>query len=315
MSDDTAPIIALLGDSTLDNVVWVESPADSIRDQLLALLPPSSQVLNLAADGFTTSHMLEGAYPSISFAAREEAGDPFPPMAEDGTFKPLEALADEVGPKFERVSDVNRRTSQEFTLTPGTPVSHSVLSVGGNDIRVILGQMHKLESVMASFSEAYPKIMDAITTSTPNLIVQLQYKPSQNMDQVYRVYAAMDAIPGEGSADQKMSGLMTMMYNPIIAKAKEAGLPIIDLSNTFDPTNDELYRSQIEPSAIGGGVIAKLIAHVALHHDFTGPSHIYSASDGGLGDIISTPTPDSWTCYPHGTSPPPSSSPSSCTLS
>ncbi len=59
---------------------------------------------------------------------------------------------------------------------------------------------------------------------------------------------------------------MEMVYAPIIAKAKEKGLPMIDLPNTFDIRNDKLYCSQIEPSEQGGEIISQLIAHIVKNH-------------------------------------------------
>jgi hypothetical protein len=40
-----------------------------------------------------------------------------------------------------------------------------------------------------------------------------------------------------------------MIYAPIIQKAKQYNLPLIDLPNTFDVRNPALYVSQIEPSS------------------------------------------------------------------
>ena len=39
---------------------------------------------------------------------------------------------------------------------------------------------------------------------------------------------------------------------------------MLDLPNTFDIRDTELYRHQIEPSAKGGELIAELIAHAVL---------------------------------------------------
>lgn len=36
---------------------------------------------------------------------------------------------------------------------------------------------------------------------------------------------------------------------------------MIDLPNTFDIYNDKLYVNEIEPSALGGDLISKLITH------------------------------------------------------
>jgi hypothetical protein len=86
----------------------------------------ADRVHNLAADGFKSIDVLEGAKPCISFHGRKEHGDPFPGMGENlSVFKPLEVLK---------------------TLSP--PPTHVILSVGGNDIREILGNIGKLPEVI-----------------------------------------------------------------------------------------------------------------------------------------------------------------------
>ena len=54
-------------------------------------------------------------------------------------------------------------------------------------------------------------------------------------------------------------------------------IPVVDLSNTFEPRYTKLFVSQIEPSGLGSQLIGHLIAHVLKNHDFEGPSVVYSA--------------------------------------
>ncbi len=54
-----ANAIALIGDSTLDNIVWVQDPQHCISFTLKKLLKDFT-VVNLAADGFTTDEVLNG---------------------------------------------------------------------------------------------------------------------------------------------------------------------------------------------------------------------------------------------------------------
>jgi hypothetical protein len=51
------PTLVLLGDSTLDNILWVPTPSSCIAFQLRAM---GFNVVNYAADGFTTSDVLNG---------------------------------------------------------------------------------------------------------------------------------------------------------------------------------------------------------------------------------------------------------------
>jgi hypothetical protein len=175
--DNNAPTIACIGDSTIDNIVWTRAKEASVCFQLEHQLHLTSserhRVINLAADGFTSSDVLHGAAPLISFRYRAAAHDPFPvaetfESAASGTngipvFKPLDALR---------------------TLNPAP--SCCVLSVGGNDVREVLGNVHQLPATIVRFQQNFTQIIDAIREVCPRIIVMLQYRPSICMDDKVR---------------------------------------------------------------------------------------------------------------------------------
>lgn len=245
--------IVLIGDSTLDNVVWVEGQQATVTHQIATLL--KCKVTNYAADGFTSHDVLFGSVPNISHTARRNAGDPFPPLGTDKIFKPLEHLE-----KLENVS-------------------HIVLSVGGNDVREILGHLQELPTRLGGFLQNYPTILNKALKVTPRVIIMLQYRPSRNHDG-YNVYSAMSKLTNGGDAVETLNALMEEIYPPILALAKEHKLAVIDLPNTFDIYNNDLYRCQIEPSQKGGQIIAELISHVVNTHDWEGPSQFYTQKEG-----------------------------------
>jgi len=243
--------IALLGDSTIDNVVWTGHP-EEVPAQLRELLQSSGGVVsNLAADGFTTKKVLLGGVPTISSVKRQQAGDPFPQTG-DGIFRPLDALE---------------------SLDP--PPTHAVISIGGNDIRAILGSLHQLDEVVKNFHSNYMSILDRVCKTVPKVVLMFQYRPSFHMDESYGVYRSIGSLPGPGDAVVKLNRLMEAIYNPILVVASQRRLPVIDLPRSFDIEDDSLYRCQIEPSAAGGSLIAELISHVVLRHDFTSTSTLY----------------------------------------
>lgn len=240
--------VALLGDSTLDNVVWVDAPEQAVAPTLQRRLEARSagaSVINLAADGFTSADTLNGGPALISFTARRDAGDPLPGYDGqlDAPFAPLTHLE---------------------ALSP--PPTHVVLSVGGNDVREILGAMHELPQRIAAFHENYPQVAARCAAGGARTIVMLQYRPDEATDaEHYGVYRAIEAAtPGPGTAVQKLNALMEAIYPPILALAAKEGWDVLDLPNTFDIRDTELYRHQIEPSAKGGELIAELIAHAVL---------------------------------------------------
>jgi len=255
--------VALLGDSTLDNVLWIQD-GRSVSELLTAALP-SGAVCNLAADGFNSADLLRGSEVVLSEGLRESIGDPVP-WSEDSTFRPLVQLA---------------------ALSP--PPTHVVLSIGGNDVREILGNMRRLPEIMGGFAQNYPAIVEACRKVTPNVILMWQYRPSLDMDQCYGVYRAMSTLPGPESAEEKLNGLMETIYAPQLEMAKQLRLPIVDLPRTFDIRNEDLYVSQIEPSEKGGMVISALLSHVVLNRDFTkDPSkfYLYTPCIPGEGEVV-----------------------------
>ena len=268
MEAAAAARVVLLGDSTLDNVVWVDEPAQAVPAALTRSL--DAAVINLAADGFTSADMLEGAPPNISHAARSAAGDPFP-TASGEPFFPLPALLD---------------------LSPAP--THLVLSVGGNDVREILGAMHELPARIAAFHSNYPLIAEACEASGARVIVMLQYRPDLATDlKHYGVYRAIDAgIPGGGDRVAKLNQLMQGIYPPVLALALAKGWDVLDLPNTFDIHCSELYRCQIEPSPRGGALIAELIAHAVTKRPDGAPgtrqAMLISKPVGG-SEIVETP--------------------------
>jgi hypothetical protein len=72
-----------------------------------------------------------------------------------------------------------------------------------------------------------------------------------------------------------LGGLMETFYSPILARAKNDKIPILDLPNTFNPYK-RLYTAQIEPNQAGGKLIAEGIAHIIQSHDFTAESKLYA---------------------------------------
>lgn len=250
--------IALIGDSTLDNLLWVgDDPC--IAEQLAARVSGSA-VANLAADGYTTSDTLNGSERVISVGMRGRLGSPggCDPLQyeSDGKFCPLIRLAE---------------------LQP--PPTHIILSVGGNDVREILRDMQKLPEVIKEFAPKYMDIVDVCTTIASNVVLMFQYRPSFYMDGGgYGVYQAIGSTPGPGDAVQKMNTLMQTIYTPILHVAQEKRLPVIDLPRTFDIWCDELYSHQIEPSAKGGEVISAIVEHVVKNEFPEKPSTLYSYS-------------------------------------
>lgn len=286
--DDDTRHVVLVGDSTLDNLIWVNN---AVKDCVVGALRtvPLLNVTNYACDGFTSTDVLRGNRPMLSATQWRNVGEPFPGCEESvELFKPLNAL---------------------HALHAKTTVTHVVLSVGGNDVREILREMNKLSSVITVYHRNFREIVRHIrgssstTKERPQLIIMLQYRPSIAMDAdgygVYRAIGGSIGAKGDSAALLAMNQLMKTIYAPVLTLAKESNLPVIDLPRTFDPFDAECYRCQIEPSSKGSHLIAEMIHHVIRSHDFDGPSRMYSKNvrdQGPLAKIEHAPTdPATWT--------------------
>eukprot|EP00939_MAST-03C_sp_MAST-3C-sp1_P000890 g890.t1 len=229
--DDDTRHVVLVGDSTLDNLIWVNN---TVKDCVVGALRtvPLLNVTNYACDGFTSTDVLRGNRPMLSATQWRNVGEPFPGCEESvELFKPLNALR---------------------ALHAKKTVTHVVLSVGGNDVREILREMNKLSSVITVYHRNFREIVRHIrgssstTKERPQLIIMLQYRPSIAMDAdgygVYRAIGGSIGAKGDSAALLAMNQLMKTIYAPVLTLAKESNLPVIDLPRTFDPFDAECYR-------------------------------------------------------------------------
>lgn len=84
-------------------------------------------------------------------------------------------------------------------------------------------------------------------------------------------------ISGQGIGIAAIGALMERFYQPILKRAKEESIPILDLPNTFNPYKP-LYLASIEPSVEGGKLIAEGINHIVKQHDYNASSQLYAKS-------------------------------------
>lgn len=139
--------------------------------------------------------------------------------------------------------------------------THLFLSVGGNDalnasgvfaeaVRTVAGAANRLAVIQARFREEYEQLLDQLIPLGKPLGVCTIY----------------DAIPGLGEAERTA---LAIFNDVIIRSALNARAPVIDLRLVCDKPADYSDVSPIEPSAVGGAKIARVIAEVAVKHDFS----------------------------------------------
>ena len=326
--------VLFVGDSGLDNIIW-EFPleeqedwkesseriaygmAESIEGRLRKKGDsgvPKYEVVNLAYDGFTTESVLRGA----------KVG---------GVLRSHPALNDYLkAKKVDRMKIVYPLQELKKAVEAKPDATHYVvISVGGNDFR---GLILALKGLFLGISEVQKRYLEIVKTVS-NLkgrvfpIIITQYRPEINFRVMYtksssvsiysilnKVARVANLIPkvlwknspiteeistliaaGKDVSIPFLGALMEQFYLPILEYAKENKIPVLDMSNTFDPTYDQklekeqsskglefsdldfkklLYNNWIEPGYFGTTQIVDGIDQIIRNHNFGGKSKIYS---------------------------------------
>lgn len=133
-----------------------------------------------------------------------------------------------------------------------TDASHLVLSVGGNDALWTAGNLFsdsaldvrdalaKLGATCRDFADEYGRLVDKLRSLRKPLAICTVY----------------DTVPG--LEDAELAGLC-VFNDTITRKAISIGAPLLDLRIICNKSSDYSSVSPIEPSASGGGKIARVI--------------------------------------------------------
>eukprot|EP01084_Bolivina_argentea_P188433 324387_1 len=126
--DSQGTHIILMGDSVLDNFYWLRDKTKDVRQQILDTFDGNVKVSNLAVDESTSEDVLYGVDPSWTYVdARKDCGlQPYPiDRNNDDKVAPLEIV--------QKMID-----NQEIVISKNAMKPAVVLSIGGNDVRVLL---------------------------------------------------------------------------------------------------------------------------------------------------------------------------------
>jgi hypothetical protein len=152
--------------------------------------------------------------------------------------------------------------ARQFEKMPAD-ATHLALSVGGNDAldhsglllhepaRSFAEVLTRLAEIQEEFRRDYRGVLERVLGFV---------KPTA----VCTVY---DSIPGLDPVER--TGLC--LFNDVILReAFRAGVPVIDLRLVCTEATDYSRSSPIEPSAVGGGKIARVVARLVTGCDFKG---------------------------------------------
>lgn len=138
--------------------------------------------------------------------------------------------------------------------------THLVVSAGANNtlteintlsrrVSMVSEAMALMQDLRTEFRSAYDSMLRAILALEKPTVVCTVY----------------DSIPGLRPAER---AALACFNEVILREASAARIPLIDLRVVCDKVEDYSEVSPIEPSAVGGMKIARIIAEVLTRHDF-----------------------------------------------
>lgn len=287
MSDKSNQKILILGDSTIDNRVWLGKEKyhlyasgffsfapilsaminfldlfnpfkpKSVVENLIAQMP-NAKIIDRTNDGFTTQSVLKGDYKDKVFGAGTHRFFPHK------MFKPMETQ------ELEKADQI-------------------ILSIGGNNIREFMlaalnirNKENRKNYIQKEYPKVfkkmqldYQKILKEITRRNPNakIILMTQYYPALNQKMlinknIYDFMSELGEALGKGRAQNAMVEVMKDAYNGILKfistdpSMRRKQISMVDVTSSLNPHFNENYEGQIEPSDIGGRCIAQMLSHV-----------------------------------------------------
>tara|TARA_B100001250_G_scaffold277610_2_gene240091 strand:- start:2580 stop:3275 length:696 start_codon:yes stop_codon:yes gene_type:complete len=173
--------------------------------------------------------------------------------------------------------DVINGVSHQLNDLPND-ATHLFISVGGNDalgaLRVMEMPVNKVgegfllfHEVRKEFEKMYQNMLsNALSYRLPTTVCTI-YRPCLSHGNAIRMIGHSD-IDLNSDQQQKIANTALPIINGIIRnEAISAGLPIMDLEIIFNDVSD--YANDIEPSAVGGMKMAKIIKEIVNIHDFS----------------------------------------------
>lgn len=285
MPNNTKQKVFILGDSTIDNKVWLGKEkyhlflgsrfpvlhtlidfiawfnpfkAKSVVENLRAQMP-NIDFFDNTNDGFTTTDVLKGAYRDKVFGRNVHRFFPhhfFKPFADEESLKKSD---------------------------------HIILSVGGNNFREFIQSALQITNakkrkefieqqyptVFAKMRNEYKAILRKIaqTNSNAHIILMTQYYPALNQKtllgtSIYEFMKELGSVRNTGDAEKTIVKVMQDTYNDILkfistdALFAKRKISIVDVTSSLNPHESSNYVGQIEPSDQGGKHIGKMLSHV-----------------------------------------------------
>ena len=172
--------------------------------------------------------------------------------------------------------DVTKDVEAQLQGLPND-ATHLFISVGGNDA---LGNLRLFDRSVSNIGDAFNEFYDVMKDFEKDYIKMLVnamrcglkttictiYHPNFDLSRSDRIE---DMLPYGLELPQIQEKAMTglTIFNDIIfQEAVNFGLPVMDLRLIFSEDSD--YANAVEPSAVGGSKMARIIKKIVYDHDF-----------------------------------------------
>ena len=161
--------------------------------------------------------------------------------------------------------------------------THLFISIGGNDVLMHIDSF--AESVsnigeafdsfnerMEDFEKDYVKMLTNVSNRKLKTTLCTIYNPCFEHNDMEKLTYMLPPNLDIKKLQQRSVTALSIFNNIIFQEAFNFGLPLMDLRLIF---NDEVdYANPIEPSAVGGMKMAKIIKNISYRHDFSNKNSV-----------------------------------------
>jgi len=147
------------------------------------------------------------------------------------------------------------------------------LGIGGHDIQNAFFSNSDIKPVLQNIYSNLNEIISKLNPYKRTIIIVLAYKPFVDS-------SLYNNLPNQDAA-LRIEAIMESIGQPIVKLARDNYLSIIDLANSFDPNNKNLYGELNRSSVLAASeIIVPLIRLVTVSNFFLGEKpQIYSKKD------------------------------------
>ena len=173
--------------------------------------------------------------------------------------------------------DMNNNILKQLDNIPND-ATHLFISIGGNDalmhidafkesVSTIGEALDSLNERVKEFEQDYIKMLSNVLKHRLKTTVCIIYNPHFEHSSLDRIISMLPKNSNLKKLQRRSTTALPLFNNIIFQEAINFGLPVMDLRLIFDSNED--YANPIEPSAVGGMKMAKIIKEISDSHDFS----------------------------------------------